>query len=267
LQGIHEAVEAFAAAAWFAERRAEILRNPPDPIGVSKAANEPVSLDEHSGKQLIAGAGLAVPRGQVCRSAGVVATAQQIGFPVAIKMLSLLLPHKTEAGAVALSVCNARAATDAVEKMRARVLNHAPEALTDHFLVEEMIGHPVAELLVSVRSEPQFGAVLTIASGGVLTELVEDAVTLLLPTGKADIDRALGRLKVATLIDGYRGQVAGDRRALVTALTRLADYAVTRRDEISQIEINPLFVLQDGVCAVDALVAVRVHETAAVQTA
>jgi acetyltransferase len=74
-------------------------------------------------------------------------------------------------------------------------------------------------------------------------------------------------LKVATLIDGYRGQVAGDRRALVTALSLLADHAVYRREEICQIEINPLFVLQDGVCAVDALVTVGAHETAAVQTA
>ncbi len=94
---------------------------------------------------------------------------------------------------------------------------------------------------------------MTLASGGVLAELIDDAVTLLLPASQSEIGTALGRLKVARLLDGHRGRRGADRSSVVDALNRLAEYLGVRADDVAEIEINPLFVLTDRVCAVDVL--------------
>ena len=127
--------------------------------------------------------------------------------------------------------------------------------MTDRFLAEQMAGTPVAELMVSVRADPDFGLAMTIASGGMLVELIDDAATLLLPASRAEIARALAGLRVSRLLDGYRGRPAADRDAVIDALQRLACYATAHR-EIAEIEINPLFVLPDDVVAVDVLMRV-----------
>ena len=119
-----------------------------------------------------------------------------------------------------------------------------------------MVAQPVAELLVSIRRDPQFGLAMTLASGGILVELLADATTLLLPATRADIDRALSRLRIDRLIQGYRGKPAGDRAALLDALQCLARFAADDANAIAEIEINPLFVLADGISAVDGLMQV-----------
>jgi len=97
---------------------------------------------------------------------------------------------------------------------------------------------------------------LTIASGGVLVEILNDAKTVILPTSRGEIDRAISTLAISQLIDGYRGAPAGDRDAMLTFILDLA--AIMTRDErIDLIEINPLFILADGVVAVDAVVTVK----------
>jgi acyl-CoA synthetase (NDP forming) len=156
---------------------------------------------------------------------------------------------------VRLGLRDASAVEAAVAGMRTDVTAHDPVAVTDRFLVERMERTPVAELLISVRADPQFGLAITIASGGVLVELITDAVTLLLPASRAELAAALASLKVSRLLDGYRGRPAADRDAVVDTLQRLACYATAHR-EIAEIEINPLFVLPAGVVAIDVLIRV-----------
>ncbi len=182
--------------------------------------------------------------------------AAEFGFPVVLKMLSTRLPHKSEAGAVRLGLASPRAVEAAVAEMGRTVASYDGDAVTDRFLVERMIEQPVAELLVNVRRDAQFGLAMTLASGGVLAELIDDAVTLLLPASQSEIGTALDRLKVARLFDGYRGWPGADRSSVVDALYRLAEYVGVQADDIAEIEINPLFVLTDGVCAVDVLMRV-----------
>ena len=130
------------------------------------------------------------------------------------------------------------------------------QATTDRFLIEKMLEAPIAELLVSLRRDPQFGYAMTLASGGVLVELIGDAVTVLLPATRAELADALDRLRVARLLDGYRGRPAADRAAVVDALMSLADHVIASDDNIVELEINPLFVLRDRVCVVDVLMQV-----------
>lgn len=255
MQGLHEALNAIAGAAWHGRRRGEILERGLEPLVAAPLPDTAETIDEAAGKEHLRAAGLPVPEGTVATGAEAPRAAGRLGFPVALKMVSAGVAHKSEAGAVRLGLRDASAVEAAVADMRTDVTAHDPAAVTDRFLVERMERTPVAELLISVRADPQFGLAMTIASGGVLVELIDDAVTLLLPASRAELAAALASLKVSRLLDGYRGRPAVDRDAVVDALQRLACYATAHR-EIAEIEINPLFVLPAGVVAVDVLMRV-----------
>ncbi len=171
-------------------------------------------------------------------------------------MVSPDLPHKSEMGAVALNIKDRAMLEASILKMKDDVSRHAPTARQKGFLIETMVSGLVAEIMVSLRRDPVFGLLLTIASGGVLVEILNDAKTVILPTSRGEIDRAISTLAISQLIDGYRGAPAGDRDAMLTFILDLA--AIMTRDErIDLIEINPLFILADGVVAVDAVVTVK----------
>ena len=194
-----------------------------------------------------------MPKSRNGSGAEIPALAQELGFPVALKMVSAKLPHKTEAGAVKLGLRSAAEVAAAVQRMKDDVADYNANVLTDVFLAEAMVAAPVAELMVSIRRDPQFGLAMTLAAGGVLVELLADAMTLLLPATRADFTRALTRLKISRLLDGYRGNAAANREALLDTLERLAIFAADPANQVAEIEINPLFVGTSESCAVDVL--------------
>jgi len=254
MQGIEECMTAMAAAAWHGERRAEIAAHPPPPLtGAMAAMGEPRLLDEAAAKALLAARGITVPKGRTATGAEAASAAAEVGFPVALKMVSARLPHKTEAGAVKLNLAAPEAVAEAVRRMTAAVTAHDPAAVTDCFLIERMAAAPVAELMVSIRRDPQFGLAMTLAAGGVLVEVLGDAVTLLLPATRQDMARALERLKISRLLDGYRGGPAANRGALLNMLERLAVFAADDANRVVEIEINPLFVGAEDCTVVDVL--------------
>jgi len=256
MQGLHECLNAISGAAWHSARRDALLAQPLEPLRIpGAAAPEAVMLDEATAKQRLAAAGIAVPPGVTAAADEAPAAAARLGFPLALKMLSERLPHKTEAGAVRLNLADASALADAIRRMRRDVEDYDPAALRDRFLLEKMIGPPLAELMVSVRRDPQFGFAMTLASGGVLIELIEDAVTILLPASRSEFEAALDRLRVSRLMKGYRGRPAADRGAVIDALARLASHVAAAAD-IVEVEINPLFALPQGAVAVDVLMRV-----------
>ena len=231
-------------------------------VGVGAAARlagtGPVtSVDEHQAKRWLHGVGIPIPAGCVTGAREAPEAAARIGFPVAVKLVSEHLLHKTEAGAVALGISSPAEVEAAVARIRAGVRRFDAHAPADRFLVERMVGPPLAELLVGVRTDPRFGLAMTLASGGVLTELVADAVTILLPASRVDLEEALGRLRISRLLDGFRGAAPANRAAIVDAMSRLASRLCREEDDVVEVEVNPLFVLTDRVCAVDALMRVR----------
>ena len=276
MQGIREAIDAIAGAVWHGRRRERLRRDARragDEAGAGLAAGTgtgvgvgagvksvrvgPVKmLDEHQAKTRLRGAGMPVPAGRVTSARDAPDAAANLGFPVALKMVSHRLPHKTEAGAVALGISSRAEAEAAVARIRADVGRHDAGAMSDRFLVERMVEPPVAELLVNVRTDPRFGLAMTLASGGVLTELVADAVTILLPADRVELEEALGRLRVSRLLNGFRGAAPVDRTMIVDALSRLVAHLCREGNDVVEVEINPLFILRDRVCAVDALMRV-----------
>ena len=215
------------------------------------------SVDEHRAKRWLHGVGIPIPAGCVTGARDAPEAAASIGFPVAVKMVNEHLPHKTEAGAVALGVSSPAEVRAAVARIRADVRRFDADASADRFLVERMVEPPLAELLVGVRTDPRFGLAMTLASGGVLTELVADAVTILLPASRTDLEEALRRLRMSRLLDGHRGAAPANRTVVVDALSRLASRLCRKDNDVVEVEVNPLFVLTDRVCAVDALMRVR----------
>lgn len=256
MQGIEECMTAIAAAAWYGRRRAEIGAQHRLPLLAPQSAARPRLLDEAAAKKLLAAQAIPVPRSRVGNGTEAPALARDLGFPVALKMVSARLPHKTEAGAVRLALSSDDAVTHAVQRMKADVTAYDADAVTDLFLIEAMVAAPVAELMVSIRRDPQFGLAMTLAAGGVLVELLADATTVLLPATRHELARALSRLKISRLLDGYRGKPAADRGALLDTLVRLAAFAADGANRVAEIEINPLFVGVSESCAVDVLMQV-----------
>ena len=253
MQGIHETMNAIEQAANWWQTRERIASAEPEPLMPTSQSGGLVMLTEDDGKGWLANNGFAVPDGRVVSAQQVSDAAIEIGYPVVLKMMSPLLAHKTEAGAVALNLSDANTVADALTKMIGDVTAHNPKAVTDQFLVEAMSPSPLAELIVTLRRDPQFGAALVLGSGGILVELVGDAVTLLLPATPDDIVRALHQLRISQLLEGFRGRSKADIRKIAFQIHQLCTAFLKDHATIFEIEINPLFVYLNQVCAVDAL--------------
>lgn len=245
LQGQRDALEALALAgrvgdSWAGEPAPQLQK----PAGTGTSLH---TLSEADGKTVLAAFGVRVPAGRVVAADQAVAAAEAVGFPVVIKAAALNLEHKTEAGGVVLNVRSAQEAARAVARL-------AP--LSDTLLVEEMTTDGVAEILVGVIVDPQFGQVLVIGAGGIYTEMLTDSVTLLPPWTPASIAAGLRRLKVAKLFDGYRGRPPGDFAALVDSIVAVSRYASATLESLVELDVNPIIVRPagEGVVAVDTLI-------------
>ncbi|MBS7663275.1 acetate--CoA ligase family protein [Pseudomonas lalucatii] len=203
-------------------------------------------LDEAESKQLLAYHGVPVPQSAIAHSsAEAAAVAERLGFPVVVKALGVA--HKTDVGGVQLNLHSGQAVAAAVEQM---------SALSSSFLIEKMIGGCVAELIVGVARDEQFGAYLVLGAGGILVELLKDSRSLLLPVTKPQVLEALQSLKCAPLFAGFRGRPRADLEAAAEAILGIAEFVQEHADAIAELDINPLMLLAEGrgVVAADALI-------------
>jgi acyl-CoA synthetase (NDP forming) len=251
LQGQREALEALALAgavgsAWRSGPGVQLLRPPASP------PDDPVTLSEHDGKTALQRAGVRIPRGAISAPGAAAQCAASVGFPVVIKAVGSHLEHKTEVGGVVLNIGNAAEAAAAAQRLK---------ALSDTLLVEEMTCDGVAEILVGLIVDPQFGQVLVLGAGGVFTELLADSVTLLPPWTRESIAAALRGLKVAKLLAGYRGKPAGDLESLIDAVQGVARYAAENVSALVEIDVNPIIVRPAGKGAVAVDVMIRLHNS------
>jgi acetyl-CoA synthetase len=205
-------------------------------------------LSEHEAKTLLKQHGLAVPDGIVCKPEDATATADRLGYPVTLKVSSAAIAHKTEAGGVVLNLRTPDEVAEAARRLG---------RLSADLLVERMVTGAVAELIIGLTWDPQFGPALTVGAGGVLTELLRDSVSLLLPASPGEIERALHSLRVWRLVDGFRGK-SGDAKAVIRAVQAVASFAAANPGMIEELDVNPLLVLKDGAIAVDALIKMRI---------
>ena len=253
MQGLADCLDAISHAADIgaAQHRAATITPLQAPVPLTLPGAR--LLDEASAKQALARFGVPVPVGQVLGRAQVLPYAAALGYPVVLKALAPGLAHKTEAGAVRLNLQNDAELDAALDAM-------AP--LSEQFLVEQMVRGALAELLVGVQRDPQFGRTLTLGAGGVFVELLRDSVTLLLPVTRVDLLQALQTLQMWPMVTGYRGRAHGDVEALLDAVQATVAYATAHADRLLELDVNPLLVLPvgRGVLAVDVLIRLADEE-------
>ena len=250
LQGLAQALA--AAEAVCSIGRSWARRIPPPRVAPHPATHALRRLDEAQAKALLAGAGLSVPPSRVVDSAhGAVRAAGELGYPVVVKALSSHIAHKTELGAVAVDLRD----DQQVRGHAAAMLGHGGRVL-----VEKMVEGAVAELLLGVGYDPQFGHYLMVGFGGALVELVGDRQLLLPPVDGAMLEAALERLQTAPLLHGWRGRPVADLPAVIESALRLSQWLEKNPHDIVEVEINPLMVKSEnkGAIVADALITTRV---------
>ena len=222
LQGIEPTIRALNGLWFHAARRGRVPPTPPPA--------PPSDLSADTLDATLARYGIALPRSRLAGNAAeAVAAAEHIGFPVALKIHSRDILHKTEAGGVALGLRDRAAVQAAVDALAAAPRAAQPGARIDGYLVQEMVSG--VEAIVGARSDPLYGPMLLVGSGGVLVELAKDATLRLLPVSADEVGAMLDRLKLATLLSGFRGRPAADRAALEATVLALGRFFSTIAQE------------------------------------
>jgi acyl-CoA synthetase (NDP forming) len=235
LNGLRESLEAVRAAAAVGQG----IQND-QPLWISTPSETSVTLSEAEAKADLAQSGLTVPAARVV-SLDDIDNQGDFPFPAVIKAQGLA--HKSDAGGVALNLTSIDAVKSAAQNMG-----------SDSFLMEQMITGAVCEILIGVVADPAHGFVLTLAAGGVMTEILKDSTTLVLPVTPQDVTEAFQRLKIAPILNGYRGQPAADMAALVDAVMSVQSYVQQNMDDVLEVEINPIIATPTTAIAVDALI-------------
>ncbi|MEW6265387.1 MAG: acetate--CoA ligase family protein [Thermodesulfobacteriota bacterium] len=245
---------------WLVQRAAGDTEPPAglDPDGARAfLAGKSGALDEMDSRRLLSFYGLPAPREVLAEDAAAAArAAEELGGPVALKVVSPDLPHKTEAGAVRLNLGDAAAVRAAGEELLARVKAGFPQARVRGLLVQEMI-LGAREMLVGIGQDRQFGPLVAAGLGGVWVEVLGDVSLRLPPLSRLDAREMLGRLKAAKLLGAFRGQGPADLEGVEDVLLRLSQLALDLEDRVAELDINPLLVKENGVFAVDALVRLK----------
>ena len=214
-------------------------------------------LDEHESLRLLASWGIPVLKTRVASSAAEAArAATTIGAPVAMKILSPDIEHKTEAGCVALGVASENAAEEH-DALVARAASYNGNAEIRGTLVAPMVSG--VECILGMRRDPMFGPVVMVGSGGVLAETMNDVSFRKAPIDPAEARRMIGDLAGACVLEGVRGRPRCDIDALAAAVAALSRFAAAHAEEIESVDVNPFVVLPEGEggLALDALIVER----------
>lgn len=241
LLGLEPTIRAMKALWFHAERQGKLPARP--------ATEKPSKLTPETLEATLADYGIALPKSELAKSPAAAAeAAARIGFPVALKIQSVDILHKTEAGGVVLGLASAAAVKAAAAELLKSAASTHKGARIDGFLVQEMVSG--IEAIVGARSDALYGPMLLVGSGGVLVELLKDAELAMLPVSGKEITGMVDRLKLSGLLAGYRGKPAADRKAMEKAIAGLAKFFLDHRTRLADIEINPLMVRPNGKGAV-----------------
>jgi acyl-CoA synthetase (NDP forming) len=248
LCGIESALKAIEIAADIGQMQA-VPPQPlllPEPVQMPQELRHGHILNEHSAKARLLAHGVPVPEGRFCASAKLAAqAAKTLGFPLVLKGMGHA--HKSEAGAVHLNLRSSQAVAQAAADMD-----------SNGYLLEQMVTGGVAEVLVAVLRDPAHGFVLTLGAGGVMTEILADVSTRLVPVTAQDVRAALAELRIYPVLCGYRGSLGVNIDALIQAVLGVQSFVLETAAFLEEVEINPLICTPDRAVAVDALITLGV---------
>jgi acetyltransferase len=218
-------------------------------------------LSEPEAKAILSAYGLPVVETRIARDSAHARTlARDLGFPVALKVLSPEITHKSDVGGVVLDLENEAAVVAAAEAIEQRMKALRPEAHLTGFTIQRMARRPGAfELIVGAREDPVFGPVILFGEGGTAVEIIADRAVGLPPLNMALASNLMQRTRIHNLLKGYRDRPGADRDAIASSLIKVA-HLVTDLPEVIDLDINPLIADGAGVLVLDARIRVRQAE-------
>lgn len=257
---------ALAAVSWYAEarRRNEVQKNDEPPVIHKPAAlamlkGKTGDVAEYAAKQVLAEYGIPVTQETLATSRdAAVAAARKIGFPVAMKVQSADISHKTEAKAVKLNVADAAGVAAAYDEILKNARAYKADARIDGVLVQEMVGGGI-EAIVGITNDALFGPAVMFGLGGIFAEVMKDVSFRLAPITPAIAREMVEEIKGYPVLAGARGKPPADLDALVDTLVKLSALAMDLKDHVGELDINPLLVMPkgQGVKAADALIRMK----------
>ncbi|MDH5534901.1 MAG: acetate--CoA ligase family protein [Betaproteobacteria bacterium] len=228
-------------------------------------AGKTADIAEHEAKRILGEYGIPVTKEMLATSAGAaLAAAKEIGYPVALKIQSPDISHKTEAKAVRLGLGSDAELAKAYEEILANARRYMPEAQIEGVLVQQMVKGGL-EAILGVTNDALFGPAVMFGLGGIFAEVLKDVSFRLAPVTKAVAHDMIREIKGYPVLAGARGRAEADVDALADAIVRLSALAVDLEGEVAELDINPLFVMEKGagVKAADALIRPRVKQAKA----
>ncbi|HHW94521.1 MAG TPA: acetate--CoA ligase family protein [Mogibacterium sp.] len=217
------------------------------------------ALSEHTSKELLKEYGVTVSEEYIAVSEDdAVKLAKKIGFPIVMKIESEDILHKSDVGGVKLNINSEEEVRVAYRDIMSSCIENCPDAKINGILMQEMLKKGT-EVIVGVMNDPSFGPMVLCGMGGVFTEVFKDTALFPAPLKKADAIRMIKSLKAYKLMTGYRGQPKLDVDALADLLVGVGDFAVAHKNDLAEMDINPVFLYPEGegVIAADALVILR----------
>ncbi|MBM3182451.1 MAG: acetyl-CoA synthetase [Chloroflexi bacterium] len=210
-------------------------------------------LTEIESKELLKEAGIPVVEAKLAKTkAEAMALSKKIGFPVALKIISPDVTHKSDIGGVKLGLKNAAQVGKAYSEILAAVKKHQRKAKILGVSVQKMV-RPGVEVIIGMTKDPQFGPVLMFGLGGILVEVLKDVSFKIVPLAKRDAKEMIREIKGYPLLEGYRGQEPADIPYLEGLILKVSEF-VEKTSEIKELDLNPVFAYKDGAMAVDARV-------------
>jgi acyl-CoA synthetase (NDP forming) len=214
-------------------------------------------LDELAAYELLTEVGVAHAPAVAIDVTKVAALPENLPYPLAVKVLSADVPHKTDVGGVELRVRDADQLASAIERIRANVTRNVEGFKLERVLVQQMT-KGLGEVLIGYRRDAQVGPIVMLASGGIFTEIYRDRALRLAPVSRESALEMISEVKAMRALDGYRGKARGDLDALADAIVAVSKLATRPGAPVLEAEVNPVMVLEEGkgVLAVDALVKI-----------
>lgn len=217
------------------------------------------ALMEHESKEVIAQYGIKIDPYKIVKSADEsVAAAKEIGYPVVLKIASPEIIHKTDAGGIKLNLKSDDEVKQAYEEIMKNAKNYKADAKISGVNVQPMLKEkPIAELIIGMTVDPQFGPALMFGLGGIFVEIYKDVSFRVCPITEYDAREMIKEIKAFPVLDGFRGAPKADLDALVDILLKLSKLSLEHEESIDQIDLNPVIALPKGAAVVDARIILK----------
>ncbi|TXT59033.1 MAG: Acetate--CoA ligase [ADP-forming] II subunit beta [Promethearchaeota archaeon] len=214
-------------------------------------------LTEFESKELLQEIGIPIPAQKLTKTKDeTISAASEMGYPVVLKLMAEDVVHKSDVGAVKLNIKDDQDVKKAYDE-----LMEIPSQEEKQISVQKQEDEPITELIIGMTTDPQFGPALMFGIGGILVELLEDVSFRIAPITEYDAKEMIHEIKGFPLLNGFRGKPKADIDAIVDTLMKISEF-VMEHPEINEMDLNPVFIYEDGIKCVDARIILKEPEEA-----